>query len=350
MEFTKYDIREGSTLESIAKENGVSIKELIDFHNSKVPLTQQIHSDYIPLHIKAIMLKPELQKSGQLTRQIEVDFSKIILGFKKLAQYKVEISTSLLFLGKPISENKIESIWAVDYDQTSNTVEIEVLGKKNIKIDGQIKPLLEVVEKINKTTEFLHLQLNPDKTVKDVLNMKQVLEKWENIKFDELKSLELEDDYFKIIIKAYDEEFSNLSKSLQMNILYQIFFYPQGAIKIPMHKSTLLAENKKTMSQLFPQQHIHYDLNYRSKVLEDEIQVACTASPAKNWKSDLLQGEYKKNYAQLIPDHFHFDYVLEGKYIYDSQGVLRQCKNYIKEQANDKLFYIGEYNITLLEE
>lgn len=56
MDFIKYNIKEGSSLESIAKEKGVSVKELLDFHNSNASITEQIYADYIPFHIKSLFL------------------------------------------------------------------------------------------------------------------------------------------------------------------------------------------------------------------------------------------------------------------------------------------------------
>lgn len=278
----------------------------------------------------------------------ENNAKNIIYSFPQNTKYKIEISTSLYFLGKPISENKIESTWQINYNETDNTILIEVLDKKNVKIDSQIKPLLEIVDKINKTTDVLHLQLNGNKTVKNVLKLDDILKKWEKIKFEDLKFHELEDEYFKTIVKAYDNEFRTLTQSLQMNILYHIFFYPQGNIKYPLQDYRNIGESKKTISQLFPQQHIYYDLWYKSAVEDGKIQIFCSSQNPKNWDKQKLENEYHNNYAKLLLEPFHFKFSLESRYIHNVNGILENGKTYIKEQANEKLFYIGEYNITLL--
>lgn len=347
MDYIEYNIQQGETLDSIAKKHNLSSEELLHFHNSKSGITQKIVSDYIPFHIKSLLVHPD----NILTPvKIEQFPPTLHYNFPKNARYKIEIATSLYFMGKPISENKIESVWQINYNERDNSVLVEVQNKKHVKVDGQIKPLLEVIDKINKTTDVLHLELNEDKTLKNVINLDSVLQRWEKIKLEDLKIHELEDDYFKLIIDAYHQEFSTLSQSLEKNILYQIFFYPQGKISIPTNASQNIEENKQTISQLLPKQSIFYDLSYKTKMVANEIEVLCSASASKNWNKRVLEKEYKKNYAEILEDSFQFQFTLNSQYIHAKNGVLKNGKTFIKEQANAKLFYIGEYTITLLEE
>lgn len=325
----------------------LSKEELLHFHNSKYGVTQKIVGDYIPFHIKSVLIHPD-----NIFTPVKKEHYPPTLhyNFPKNARYRIEIATSLYFMGKPISENKIESIWQINYNETDQSVLVEVIDKKHIKVDGQIKPLLEIVDKINKTTNVLHLELNEDKTVKDVLNLDAVLQTWEKIKFNDLTIHALEDDYFKMIVEAYDQEFNTLSKSIDKNILYQIFFYPQGKISIPTTESKKIKENKHTISQLLPNQSIYYDLWYKTEPKDNEILVLCSASASKKWNKSSLKKEYEKNYAKILGDPFQFEFTLNSQYTHDKNGLLKSGKTFIKEQANANLFYIGEYAITLLDE
>lgn len=348
MNVLEYEIQDGEELKNIAVKFGGTVPEILDFHNSNSALTQQIHSDYIPFHIKTFLLKADEISDERSAIDHKTDDSPIKLRFAEKSSYKIAISTSLYYMGKLISENKIESIWQLHYDEKDHSIVVEVLGKKYEKVDGQIKPLLEIVDKINKSTDVLHLQLADDQTIKRVININSVLDRWEHIKFEDIKFHELEDDYFKLIVESFDKEFGNLSESLEKNILYQIFFYPQGKIYLPISKPIKITENRRTISQLFPQQGISYDLFATGKWDHQKISVSCSAEKTKEWNAELLETEFKKNYAQLLKEPFDFSFTLDSKYEYDLDGILQKSKSYVKEQASKELFYIGDYEITRL--
>lgn len=347
-----YKILEGDTLESIAKNYNIGIKEMLQYHNSNSDLTKQIYGDFIPFHITEIVIDPTLKnvQEIQFEERSKNNPRQIDYNFLPNSSYKIEIYTSLYYLGKPVTENQIDSTWRINYDREQNSIFLEVTDKNRIKVDGQIIPLLDIVDKINKATDSLNLQLKSDKTIKNVINDQQILDRWEQIKFDDLKFYELEDEYFKLIIQAYDVEFKSLTKSLRNNILYQIFFYPQGNVVAPAAELQLIGENQTLISQLFPQQFISYDLFSKSQEIDGKVEVLCTSKLTDGWNSASLQTEFKKSYATLIEDPFDFKFSLESKYNYDERGILKSAKSYIKEQANEKLFYISEYKITHLEE
>lgn len=347
MEYIEYKIQKGETLESIAKKHNLSTDELLHYHNSNSGLTQKIFGDFIPFHIKSILIHSDYFEKPKEKEEFP---STLPYSFSENARYKIEISTSLYFMGKPISKNTTESKWQINYNDLDNSILVEVLDKNHVEVDGQIKPLLEIIDKINKTTDVLHLELNENKTIKKVINLEDVLKNWEKIKFDELKFYELEDDYFKLIVEAYDKEFSALSQSLEKNIFYQIFFYPQNNIQIPTNNYRKIEEKKHTISQLFPQQSIYYDLSYKTETESSDIKVICSAISSNKWNKNALEKEYKKNYTQLLDDPFQFEFTLDAKYIHDKNGVLKNGKIFIKEKANEQLFYISKYTISLLNE
>ena len=340
MTFMKYEIKSDDTLQSIAHMFGKDLKELLVFHNQNSNFTQHITGDYIPIHVNFLIINDSETQNNKGKIPAGLDFT-----FFANASYAIEISTSLYYMGKPISKNTIESIWTTTFDKSSRIIKVQVSNRKNVEIDNQVAPLLELIEKINKTTEYLELQLNEDLTVAEVANLDSVLKKWEFIKFNELKVYELEDDYFKVIIAAYENEFKNLIESLKMNILYQIFFHPQGYSELQKGRSRSIAENVKTASQLFPQQHIYYDLNCKNEILEDGFQINSNSSKPNSFNTNNLESEFKKNYSQLLKEPFDFNFFRESQYIYNEDGSFLHGKTYIKEQASKELFYIGEYVI-----
>lgn len=56
MEILEYKIQKGDTLESIAEMHGISVKELVDFHNRNCGATQQILWNKIPIHVTLLFI------------------------------------------------------------------------------------------------------------------------------------------------------------------------------------------------------------------------------------------------------------------------------------------------------
>lgn len=366
MEYENYRVPREEKLEDLVRQFDLTEKELLAL-NPQIKIFKNFWNTVTYVEVNQIIRVPVREKKVLKTKMtflveedgFDVDFQKIYDQQKQEEKqacpihfiweenhcYKVDISTSLYLLGKSLGENKTSSLWKVGLEK-DNVMQIEVLKKENIKIDGQLKPLIEIVDKINKTTENLRLKLNEKRSFEKVLEMDVVLKKWEDIKFNTLKYHELEDDYFKQIVKAYDQEFESLSNSISLNILYQIFLYPQALVKYPMRGSKLIGDSIRTVSQLFPSQFIDYDLFYSSKKEDNVIVVNCISSAPEKWDNTTIKKQYEKNYANLIEEKFDFKFKLESRYTYNEDQSLRTIKAYVKEQANKDLFYISEYSIS----
>lgn len=379
MEYENYKVPKEERLEDIAKQFGLTVKELQEL-NPRMKIFKNFWGTEIYVVVNQIIkipireeesnLKFNKTKSSSLlfdetdrdrNEKIDFDFQEIYDEQKKEESkskyftfiwgdnaYKIDISTDLYVLGKSFGKNITTNIWNIQWDKV-NTIQIDVVDKINIKIDGQLKPILDIVDKINKATSKLKLKLNINNSFEKVLEINDILNKWEKIKFEELKFYELEDDYFKKIIIAYDQEFKKISESISHNILYQIFLYPQALVKYPMYNQKLICENICTISQLFPKQIIKYNLFYTSKLEENKIKVHCTTSVPNDWDKGLIFNEYNKNYAGLIQEKFDFKFSLEVQYLYNEDNTLRYIKAYVKEQANKDLFYISEYTFTQMK-
>lgn len=292
----------------------------------------------------------DFMKSLSETQKKESNAPTLNFNWDNNSKYKIEIATTLFFMGKPVSDNKTESIWQVSFIESDNTIHLDVVDKKNIKLDSQIKPLMEIIDQINKTTNSLELKLDKNKTIERVSNLKPILKKWETVKFEDLKFHQLADDHFNQIIRAYDFDFNNLHDSLKNNVLYQLFFYPQGLVKYPIQSTQIIATNKKTNSQLFPQHSVFYDLMYKSKIENEKIIVSCFTGLNEKFDKKLIMLDYEKNYASLLSSSFSYKFLIEGQYTHSMQGQLEKAVIYIKEQASSELYYVSQYNFTLLNE
>ncbi len=265
------------------------------------------------------------------------------------AIYKIEIDTTLHLMHKQVSNSQSENTWKIS-QSPDGALQIDVLDRKVLKMDAQMRPLMEIIEKINHTTDRLALTLREDLTVDEVTNTASILKRWEQIKFEQLRVHELQDPHFVNIVNAYNDEFENLAHSIHINILYQLFFYPKGKIQYPVTTSQLVSENNKTISQLLPQQFVYYNLLYASSIEDDKIRIDCFAEAPVNWLKQNIKEDYLKNYAGYLGDDFDFDFKIEARYTHRLDGTLEQAIIYIKEQANEQLFCINQYRFTLIEQ
>lgn len=62
MEFIKYEIKKGDTLKSIAEKQGVSIEELVNFHNLYCGTTNFIIGNKLPIHLQTLLLEKRRKK------------------------------------------------------------------------------------------------------------------------------------------------------------------------------------------------------------------------------------------------------------------------------------------------
>ena len=233
------------------------------------------------------------------------------------AVYKIEIDTTLHLMHKQVSNSQSENIWKISQNP-DNSVQIDVLDRKVLKMDAQMRPLMEIIEKINHTTDRLALILNDDLTVKEVTNTANILKRWEQIKFEHLRVHELEDPHFVNIVNAYNDEFENLTNSIHLNILYQLFFYPKGKMQYPVTTPQLVSKNNKTISQLLPQQFVYYNLLYASRIEDDKIRIDCFAEAPVNWLKQNIKEDYLKNRGALhTPARW---YVRAGNNLYQRTG------------------------------
>jgi len=261
-------------------------------------------------------------------------------------RYKIAISTSLYFMGKQVSDSETESVW--ELSGSPEALDVQVLDRSVLKVDQQMVPLMEIIAKINRTSNYLKLSLHHDFSIANLLNQDFILKEWERIKFEELKIHELENPAFAGIISGYDHEFGDLNPSLQLNILYQLFFLPKGMLSFPVHEPQRIFKNKRTTSQLMPQQSIYYDLFYTSKYDDKQIIVTCNATLSPEWPQDKISNQYQQNYYELLQLDFKFEYSIEAQYTYDHDGTLLKATVYVKEQANEGLFAISRYHFSLI--
>lgn len=267
-------------------------------------------------------------------------------GFKyawyKKGEYNINIKSYLTLGTGKANQTEIEEDWVIMPGEY-NHITIQSSTQRYIQADGQMQPFYEILEKINKATEVVELSLNTDKSIHEVTNKNEVLNKWEEIKKD-LHFFELVKESYKAFIQIYDKEFNNIDRNIRQNFLYQIMFYPLPVFSGGSHTDKIPV--RTTLSTLFPGEELEYSSAYRIlKNKEGGFTVKLDGKSKGN--QTRFENIYKDKYQRTLGNALEYKYTLEGEYIYNEDSVLSEVMFHVKEELNEKMIYVCRYHIRL---
>lgn len=350
MDYIKHDIKEGSTLESIAKEKAISVKELVDFHNSQVPMTQQIYGDYIPLHIESLKISPLKIDKG--------DFNNAKIEEGTSARYRCEqINISRI-------NNETITLSATTYSEylvkrnTNNKAHLHIdLTDSSFNVDPEIyKQGFNFALKLEKVRTPVSLELNSSGLVQEIFEKEQLLQRWQQFRDNELKKEPLfiqlknqaeaqADD----LIKTGNKEFSSMTdfaKTLDKNLFFHILFRA-------LQGSNLLDYDLIQLSQIFPNVNVKVHV-VKSLVKEDEGKITYRLVGTLN-KENISTHDLKKMYDEIYKPMINyafteFEYIYRIRYTIDKKsGLLLEGKAILSEKIKNNYEILTEYNIRQVE-
>jgi len=278
----------------------------------------------------------------ELTNEKIDDLSGFKYAWYKMAEYNINIK-SYLTLGKgKANQTEIEEDWIISPGEY-NHIAINSSPQRYIQSDGQMQPFYEILEKINKATEVLEISLHTDKSIDEVTNKNEVLNKWSEIKKD-LHFFELVKESYETFIHIYDKEFNNIDDNIKLNFLYQIMFYPLPAFRgggfideIPV---------RTALSTLFPGEKLRYSSHYKISKRDEGGYIVKLEAKNKDDQSQ-FENVYKDKYQRTLGSALAYAYSVEGEYVYNEDSVLSEVMFHVKEELNENMFYVCRYHIKL---
>ncbi|MCW3161413.1 hypothetical protein [Chryseobacterium oryctis] len=277
----------------------------------------------------------------ELNNEEKEELSGFKYAWYKKGQYNINIKSYLTLGSGKANQTEIEEDWILEPGEY-NHITINSSTQRYIQADGQMKPFYGILEKINKATDVLKVSLGTDKSINEVTNKDEISGKWEEIKKD-LHFFELVKESYQTFINIYDKEFNNIDNNIKQNLLYQIMFYPLPAFS----GGGLLDEipERTTLSTLFPGERLRYSSKYRISKFNEGYKVKLEGR-GKN-QSGEFDGIYKKNYQRTLDAPLDYKYLIEGEYLYNEDSVLSDVMFHVKEELNEKMFYVCRYHIKL---
>jgi len=349
MEFIKYEIKKGDTLESIAAKQGISVKELVDFHNLYCGTTNFIIGNTLPIHLQTLWVEKKTKE--EINRAIED------VKFPRKTRYRCEQFNTTKLEDRITFHCNTKKEYVVEKDDDSTKAKVR-LKEYLYKINPENMALaIEAVKELEFDKENVIFELESDNIIKRVQNFPEIKEKWELFK-PRLKSSEFYRQVEKInpkaaedIIKGGGVEFeneANLRKTYDKSLFYHVLFNDYDARKKSIQNSTL-----KFISQIFVDIHIELELQH-SIIKEDDyfIEFRTVGTLLRDKiDSSLLEQQYNKFYKPIIEygfSEYNYDYRIR-RMVDKKTGTIVNASALMKEEVKNNYQLVTQFDLKQIE-
>ena len=227
IEFVKYSLEKGDTIESVAQKFDISINRLLSMHNINVPIEDVIKSQYdgFPKHLTFIYLTEEVVKNIEKKNERKTGYVIWANTFYKSKTYGFQVEN----YENETLINKIHYLLEMVYKKNEDKQIVLEINRKQVYINNKQPDAIieQLANSISETIFPIQLQISSKGEIESIGNHKEILERWQ-IKKEELSAYYKGDIAEKIIAKA-DNFFKNkyiITDSLTENWFFNLFFKP----------------------------------------------------------------------------------------------------------------------------
>lgn len=350
MEVIKYEIKRGDTLLTIAKEFGLTINELLDFHNSQAILTQQIFNTHIPVHIKELFIPAKKEETKNKPFE-QIDF-------QQKARYRCEQINTSKFNNNLVHyfNQRFQYLLKLNLEEKIGFVKLEDYSKESSpKVSEEVFDFIEETEKIKNNVFF---SLNTSGKIQKILNKKRIQKDWEEFrttKFLEMPFIEsLEKNNPKAIEELTamgDSQFSENTSNEEE--YWRNFFYFSCFDQYLYSKDKFETIDFDFISTILPP--LILPLKIRYDKLEEKNGILTVRKIADVSISESLKKEMIDRYNELHKNMVKYEFT-EYKIIFRStieidinSGLVISGKVVLKEEVSDNVENECIYTIKKLE-
>jgi hypothetical protein len=281
-----------------------------------------------------------VEESGQ---NVDSAFKELKLYPNKNQRYEIAYTTKFSALGELVAHVQTKITWllkAISQYEDGYMVDIEVLDHRVSNANPAFNQMLDFLKIFNYPTEMLVVKLNKLGVIERVLNQEEILERWDEIKSKELKSLEQTAEDRQLLLKG-DVQFSNTLQAIKESFLHNLFFGPLYNTKSAVGEKH--AGNVSYLSQLFQGVPVNYLLNERVLNINSSTVAVSHAATANHASFKSL---YDQQYKALCGDEFNYQNFYKANYELDTaSGLINSCTANFLEKANNKLYFEADYTI-----
>ncbi|MDR3339013.1 MAG: hypothetical protein LBT25_02760 [Candidatus Symbiothrix sp.] len=279
----------------------------------------------------------------------------IIRETKIPVRYEIKQSNKMVVNGQELLNAATEQEWLLkEVVRKDNGFVFDIVCTKNeiTKYSPAYNEIMNFSQKIHTTYEHLLLKTDRHGYLVEVVNKKEIADKWEQLKTYEL-ALFFAGTEKETVESALDKEFQDPLPGLMSDWLYILFFIPNHSLRWKQeirgkaYKFNLI----KTKSIFLQEIGVQLQNNETVKeITDDKILLQQDSSLIEEQKlfgDTEVEKSYKKRYRELFGKDFehqfqhHADYTLDRK-----TGLVKNCRAIVSERLQDQLYTEKLYEIT----
>lgn len=338
MEIIKYKIIKGDTLESIAKKNELSVRELVSFHNSHSTITQSLTGEYLPIHLE-YMFVPLIQKLG--SDNVEGIHSQ---DFKLKTRYRCEQVNTSKMNGNLVHFLQQNFQYLVKSNFTNNGFYVELEDHHFDFNPTYLNPSFGFISKTEFIKNKIFFQISKENgRLTKISNKKEVNESWQEFK----KNKFYNDDFIMQLMKTnthaveelcamgdrqFAEDYPLMEEEYRRNLLYFTLFDKILVQKI----DNIENEQFNFSSTIVPP--IIIPIEFRYDKISEEDHIIKFRKVGKVKLNDTLISEIKQKYDEIHKPSIKYNYT-EYKIEFRVRGEFNTEKKIIE---NADLFIIEQ--------
>lgn len=351
MGFKKYKIKEGDTLERIAKVNNSNVEELVAFHNENCGVTQYIISEKIPIHVSEIFISPLNRKLVNVENEHDIKFNAFV-------RYRCEQINTSKFSGNLVHyfNQRFQYLLKQNLEYGIAHVKLEDYSKESTP--NTVEDVFSFIAETEKIKNNVRFSLDKSGKIKRILNNTDIEKDWLKFKKDEffempfIISLKKENpDAVEELIKMGDQQFSKNATNEEE--YWRNFFYFSCFDQYLYKKDELHTIDFDFISTILPPLVIPLKIRY-DKVSENN-NILTVRKVAETVISEPLHKDIIERYNQLHKKVVKFEFT-QYKLIFRStievdlkEGVVLGGTVNLKEEISDNVENQCNYSFKKLE-
>ena len=355
MEIIEYQIQQGDTLESIAEKRGISIKDLINFHNQNCGVTGIIIHDGLPPFLQYLFLEENpITITQKKEKEKEIQES---LWFSEKARYRCEQFNTTKLEDNITFHCNTQKEYTFERSQTRKEVKIRLkdflykINPENLAI------AIEATKELEFEKENVVFLLDDSNKIQEVQNFNEIREKWEKFK-PTLKGSEFYKQIEKINNKAADDiikggeiEFENeenLKKTYDKNLFYHVIFN-DFIPKIESKEKNVI----KFLSQIFVEVWVELEVNH-SIIKEDDYFVEYKTTGVlqrDKLDDDKIEKQYNEFYKPIIEygfSEYNYKYSIIRR-IEKKSGLIVNATALMLEEVKNNYQLITQFDLKKID-
>ncbi|MFP3833303.1 LysM peptidoglycan-binding domain-containing protein [Chryseobacterium sp. SIMBA_028] len=342
MEFIKYEIKKGDTLQSIAEKYELDAKELQTFHNQNCGITEIILKEHFPPHLEYLLIEKNAikQKKIQKARNGELEFTQ-------QARYRCEQINTSKFNDNLVHyvEQRFQYLLKHNLSIETGFVKLEDYNKDiSPKFLEETFDFIEATDKI-KNHVFFSLD-NTSGKLKEILNRKELHNNWQDFKQKDFYNMpfikkigEMNPSSVSELLKMGDDQFSLSNENEEE--YWRNFFYFCCFDQYLFKDNNWETVNFDFVSTIVPPLVIPLRLRYDT--VEEKNGMVSIRKVAECEMSEQLLQEIKERYNELHRAVVKYDFTAY-KIIFRSTlemdmetKIIKNARVVLKEEISDNI-------------